>query len=144
MQHYSRDNKMILFRYISSKMQHYSHDKKMSLFRYISNKMQHYSRDKKMSLFRYISNKMQHYSHDKKMSLFRYISNKMQTLLNLYISGNCSTFFGWYLHPSSEAHTTVSTASGTGQTVSAPFRYRGTVGTAVTTLPQLQQVADTF
>jgi len=30
---------------------------------------------------------------------------------------NCSTCFGWYLHPSSGAHTTVSTESGTGQTV---------------------------
>jgi len=28
------------------------------------------------------------------------------------LSGNCSTCFGWYLHPSSEAQTTVSTASG--------------------------------
>jgi len=31
----------------------------------------------------------------------------------LFISGNCSTCFRWYLHPSSGAHTTVSTASGT-------------------------------
>jgi hypothetical protein len=29
------------------------------------------------------------------------------------LSGNCSTCFGWYLHPSSGAQTTVSTASGT-------------------------------
>ena len=28
------------------------------------------------------------------------------------LSGNCSTCFGWYLHPSSGAQTTVSTASG--------------------------------
>jgi len=28
------------------------------------------------------------------------------------LSGNCSTCFGWYLHPSSGAHTTVSTAYG--------------------------------
>ena len=33
------------------------------------------------------------------------------TLHSLFISGNCSTCFGWYLHPSSGAHTTVSTAS---------------------------------
>ena len=33
------------------------------------------------------------------------------TLHNLFISGNCSTCFGWYLHPSSGAHTTVSTVS---------------------------------
>jgi hypothetical protein len=34
------------------------------------------------------------------------------TLHSLFISGNYSTCFGWYFHPSSEAHTTVSTASG--------------------------------
>ena len=33
-----------------------------------------------------------------------------------FVSANCSTCFGWYLHPSSRAHTTVSTASGTCQT----------------------------
>jgi len=32
-------------------------------------------------------------------------------LHNLFISGNCSTCFMWYLHPSSGAHITVSTAS---------------------------------
>ena len=36
---------------------------------------------------------------------------------SLFISGNCSACFGWYLHPSSGAHKTVSTASGTYQTV---------------------------
>jgi len=35
------------------------------------------------------------------------------TLHSLFVSGNCSTCFGWYLHPSSGAHTTVSTVSGT-------------------------------
>jgi hypothetical protein len=39
------------------------------------------------------------------------------TLHNLFISGNCSTCFRWYLHPSSGAHTTVSTASGICHTV---------------------------
>jgi len=34
------------------------------------------------------------------------------TLHSLFISENCSTYFGWYLHPSSGAHTTVFTASG--------------------------------
>ena len=41
------------------------------------------------------------------------------TLHSLFISGNCSTCFGWYLHSSSGVHTTVSTASGTCQTVTA-------------------------
>jgi hypothetical protein len=51
--------------------------------------------------------------------IFQYISNKMQTLHSLFISGNCSTCFGWYFHPSSGAHTTVSTACGISQTVTA-------------------------
>jgi len=38
-------------------------------------------------------------------------------LHSLFISGNCSTYFRWYLHPSSGAHTTVSTVSDTCQTV---------------------------
>jgi len=35
------------------------------------------------------------------------------------LSGNCSTCFGWYHHPSSGAHTNVSTASGIFQTFTA-------------------------
>ena len=41
------------------------------------------------------------------------------TLHSLFIHGNCSTCFGWYFHPSSGAHTTVSTASGICHTVTA-------------------------
>jgi hypothetical protein len=41
------------------------------------------------------------------------------TLHGLFISGTCSTYFGWYFHPSSGAHTTVSTASGISHTVTA-------------------------
>jgi len=41
---------------------------------------------------------------------------------------NCSACFGWYLHPSSGAHVTVITASGTGQAVFATFRCHGGVG----------------
>jgi len=40
-------------------------------------------------------------------------------LHSLFISGNYSIRFGWYLHPSSGAHTTVSTASGICHTVTA-------------------------
>jgi len=43
----------------------------------------------------------------------------------LILSGNCSTCFGWYLHPKSGAHSTVSTASGICHTVSATCRYSG-------------------
>jgi len=45
----------------------------------------------------------------------KYISIYIQqdaTLHSLFISGNCPTCFGWYLHPSSGAHIPVSTASG--------------------------------
>jgi hypothetical protein len=45
------------------------------------------------------------------------------TLNGLFISGNCSTCFGWYFHPSSGAHTTVSTAFGICHTVTTICRY---------------------
>ena len=38
-------------------------------------------------------------------------------LHSLFMYGNCSTCFGWYLHPSSGVHTTVSTVSGICHTV---------------------------
>jgi len=54
-----------------------------------------------------------------------------------------SAYVGWYLHLSSGAHTTVSTASGIRHTVTATFRYRGGVGTWGPTLPRQRQVAVT-
>jgi hypothetical protein len=54
------------------------------------------------------------------------------TLHSLF--GNCSTCFGWYLHPSSGAQTTVSTASRICHTVTAICRYRGRVGTDLSVL----------
>ena len=45
------------------------------------------------------------------------------------LPGNCSTYFGWYLHPSSGAQTTVSTASSISHTVTVICRYRGRVVT---------------
>jgi hypothetical protein len=57
------------------------------------------------------------------------------TLHNLFISGNCPTCFGWYFHPSSGAHTAVSTASGIcHNTDTAICRYRGRVGTGLSVL----------
>jgi hypothetical protein len=41
------------------------------------------------------------------------------TIYSLFTSVNCSTCFGWYLHPSSGAHITVSTASGISKAVTA-------------------------
>jgi hypothetical protein len=46
------------------------------------------------------------------------------TLHSLFISGNSSTCFGLYFHPSSGAHTTVSTASAICHTVSHPQHTR--------------------
>ena len=57
----------------------------------------------------------------------KYIPIRIQqdaTLHSLFISGNCSTCFGWYIHPSSGAHATVSTASAVCHTVTAICRYR--------------------
>jgi hypothetical protein len=56
------------------------------------------------------------------------------TLHSLFISGNCSTCFGWYFHPSLGAHTTVSTASGIYHTVTAICLYRGRDGTGLSVL----------
>jgi len=42
-------------------------------------------------------------------------------LYSLFLSENCSTCFGWYLHPSSGAQTTVSTASGICHTITATW-----------------------
>jgi hypothetical protein len=56
------------------------------------------------------------------------------TLHSLSISGNCSTCFWCYFHPSSGAHTIVSTASGICHTVTAVCRYRGRVGTGLSVL----------
>ena len=48
--------------------------------------------------------------HRKYIPIYVYIQQD-GTLHSLHISGNCSPYFGWYLHPSSGTHTTVSTAS---------------------------------
>ena len=48
------------------------------------------------------------------------------TLHSLFISGNCSTCFGRYHHPSSGAQTNVSTVSGIFHTVTATCFYSGT------------------
>ena len=50
------------------------------------------------------------------------------------LSGNCSTYFGWYFHPSSGAQTTVSTASGICHTVTAICHYGGRGGTGLSVL----------
>jgi hypothetical protein len=65
--------------------------------------------------------------------IYEYIQ-KDATLHSLFISGNCSTCFMWYFHPSSGAHTTVSTASVICHTVTAICRYRGRVGTGLSVL----------
>ena len=60
------------------------------------------------------------------------------TLHSLFLSGNSSTCFGWYLHLSSGAHTTVSWKSSNSSTIAADgsngvtntrCRYRGRVPT---------------
>jgi hypothetical protein len=58
-------------------------------------------------------------------------------LHSLFISGNCSTCFGWYHNPSSGAQTTVSTASRICHTVTAICRYRERVGTGLSVLCHL-------
>jgi hypothetical protein len=71
--------------------------------------------------------------HRKYIPIYVYIQQDA-TLQCLFISGKCSTCFGWYFHPSSGSHTTASTASGTCHTVTAICRYRGRDGTGLSTL----------
>jgi hypothetical protein len=54
-----------------------------------------------------------------------YVSITVQqdaSIYSLFISVNCCTCFGWYLHPSSGTYITVSTASGIIVTVNATCR----------------------
>jgi len=53
-----------------------------------------------------------------------YKTENLQALYTDYLSGNCSTCFGWYHHPSSGAQTTVSAAFGICHTVTATCRQR--------------------
>ena len=83
-------------------------------------------------LFSLLSNKISNLIHEnrwKKNYIPIYIQQD-ETLHSLYISGNCCTCFCLYLYSSSGTQTTVSTESGTCQTVTATCRYRGRVGTA--------------
>jgi hypothetical protein len=55
--------------------------------------------------------------------IYIYIYTQQDATLQFILSENFSTCFGCYLHPSSGAQTTVFTASGICQTVTATFRY---------------------
>jgi hypothetical protein len=68
------------------------------------------------------------------VSIFQYISNKMQRYTVYLYLETALTCFGWYFHPSSGAHTTVSTASDICHTVTAICRYRGRDGTGLSVL----------
>jgi hypothetical protein len=74
------------------------------------------------------------------IQIYEYIKQHA-TLHILFIAGNCSTCLGWYFHPSSGAHTTVSTASGICRTVTDICRYRGRVGTGLSVL-WVRQIPD--
>ena len=65
------------------------------------------------------------------------------TEYSLFKSINCSTCFGWYLHPSSRAHITVSTVYGVTETVTATCGERDWTGTAVLIQSRSRQVAVT-
>ena len=65
--------------------------------------------------------------------IYEYIQQDVN-VTQFILSGNCSTCFGWYHHPSSGAQTTVSTASGICHTLIDTCRYRGGVGTGLSVL----------
>jgi hypothetical protein len=62
------------------------------------------------------------------------ISNKMQRYTVYLYLETALHVSGWYFHPSSGAHTIVSTASGICHIVTAICRYRGRVGTGLSVL----------
>jgi hypothetical protein len=68
------------------------------------------------------------------MLLFVIYIQQDDNVTQFILSGNCSTCFGRYHHPSSEAHTTVSTASGVCYTVIAVCCYPERVGTGFSVL----------
>ena len=58
------------------------------------------------------------------------------TIYSLFIAADCSTCFWWWHHPSSGAHITVFTASGTGRSVwAATSCYRGWIDTLPSLFP---------
>jgi hypothetical protein len=84
---------------------------------------------------------VQNWKHKLALFIFRVINfiffNIYPTRCNVtqfILSGNWSTCFGWYFHPSSGAHTTVSTASLICHAVTAICRYRERVGTGLSVL----------
>jgi hypothetical protein len=64
-----------------------------------------------------------HGSAHRKNILIYHVYPTRCNVTQFILSVNCSTCFGWYFHPSSEAHTTVSTAPGIYHTVTATCRY---------------------
>ena len=80
----------------------------------------------KLLFGRHKGRKMKNLLSDKSMSV---IVQEGATIHSLFISVKRSTCFGQYLRPSAGAHVSLSTASGTGQTVLATCRYRGEDGT---------------
>jgi len=65
------------------------------------------------------------------------------TIYSLFVSVNRSTYFGWYVHPSSGAHVTLSTASGIGKIVTATCRESDWTETVVPVQSRSRQVAVT-
>ena len=72
-------------------------------------------------------------------NIYIYIYPTRNNVTQFILSGNCSTCYGWYLHPSSGAHKTVSTASCICQTVTATCRWRQ----VAVTVWQIPDVVDT-
>jgi len=58
------------------------------------------------------------------------IVQQVAAVYGLFIPTNRCTCFGWYLHPSSGAHVTVSTVSGISKTVTTTCRERDWMGTS--------------
>jgi len=96
----------------------------LSTFYYISNKMQRYTVYLYLGTALHVSGGTYTHHHVRKQLYLQDLVFVTPLLLPAaIIFGNCSTCFGWYLHPSSGEQTTVSTASGICHTVTATCHY---------------------
>jgi hypothetical protein len=64
---------------------------------------------------------MRYFNNTQAMSI---IVRQDATTYSSFISVNCCTRFGWYLHPSSGAHVTLSTVSGISVSIRAVYIYK--------------------
>jgi hypothetical protein len=76
-----------------------------------------------LSVLQFTQNNFTCQNHMKTTRVYSNVCPIRCNVTQFILSGNCSTCFGWYHHPSSGAQTTVSTASGICHTSTATCHY---------------------